>query len=68
VNWHEVIDERSFEMHQVIAARLRAEPDKMDLAVAWIEKFLADPDYSTHSKNALSEWLDLIRRRGCWKC
>jgi hypothetical protein len=34
------------------------------LAVAWIEQRLADPDYSLHSKDALTEWLDLIRSRG----
>ena len=64
MNWHEIIDERSREMHQVIAGILREDPAKLDLAVAWIEKFLADPDYSIHSKDALSEWLDLIRERG----
>ena len=64
VNWHEVIDERNHEMHQVIAAILRVEPDKLNVVVAWIEKFLADPEYSTHSKDALTEWLDLIRTRG----
>ncbi len=51
-------------MDQVIADILRQEPAKLDCVVAWIEKFLADPDYSVHSKGALSEWLDLIRRRG----
>jgi hypothetical protein len=64
MNWHEIIDERSYEMHQVIAAILRAEPAKLDLAVAWMEKFMADPDYSIHSRDALTEWLDLIRARG----
>ena len=62
MNWHEVIDERSLELHQVIARELRADPSKLELVVAWIEKFLADPDYSIHSKDALTEWLDLIRQ------
>ena len=64
MNWHEVIDERSYEMHQVVARELRAEPAKLDVAVAWIERFLADPDFSIHSKDALTEWLDLIKTRG----
>jgi hypothetical protein len=64
VNWHEVIDERSFEMHQVIASVLRRDPAKLQLAVDWIEKRLADPDYSVHSGDALREWLDLIKARG----
>ena len=64
MNWHEVIDERSYEMHQVVARILRGEPAKLDLAVAWIEKFLADPDFSIHSKDALTEWHDLIKTRG----
>lgn len=64
MNWHEVIDERNYEMDQVIADILRADPAKLAVVVAWIEKFLADPDYSIQSKDALSEWLDVIRRRG----
>ena len=50
-------------MDQVVADVLRREPAKLDLVVAWIERFLADPDFSVHSKDALTEWLDLINRR-----
>ena len=64
MNWHQVIDERSYEMDQVVAAVLRREPAKLGLVVAWIEQRLADPEYSIHSKEALCEWLDLIRARG----
>jgi hypothetical protein len=64
MNWHEVIDERSYEMHQVIVAILQSDPTKLNAVVAWIQKFLADPDYSVHSKDALTEWLDLIQARG----
>jgi hypothetical protein len=64
MNWHEVIDERSLEMDRVIARELRADPSKLERVVAWIERFLNDPDYSVHSKDALTEWLDLIRTRG----
>ena len=64
MNWHEVIDERNYEMDQVIADILRQDPSKLDLAVQWMDKFLADPNYSIHSKDALGEWRDLIRRRG----
>jgi len=64
VNWHEVIDERAIEMDRVVARELRADPSKLGRVVAWIERFLADPDYSVHSKDALTEWLELIRTRG----
>jgi hypothetical protein len=64
MNWHEIIDERNYEMDQVIADVLRRDPTKLHCAVAWIEKFLADPDYSGQSKQALAEWLTLIRQRG----
>lgn len=64
MNWHQVIEERAYEMDQVVADVLRREPAKLDLVVAWIEARLADPDYSLHSKDALTEWLDLIRSRG----
>ena len=64
MNWHQLIEERSYEMHQVVADVLRRDPTKLDLVVDWIEERLADPDYSIHSKDALQEWLDLIRTRG----
>lgn len=62
VNWHEIIDERSLELHQVIARELRADPAKLERVVAWIERFLNDPDYSVQSKDALTEWLEIIRQ------
>ena len=64
MNWHQLIEERSYEMHQVVADVLRGDPAKLDRVVAWIEERLADPDYSIHSKDALQEWLDLIRAHG----
>ncbi|MBE7503120.1 MAG: hypothetical protein HS113_23120 [Verrucomicrobiales bacterium] len=64
MNWHEIMDERALEMDAVIARELRDNPAKLELVVAWIQRFLADPDYSTHSKEALTEWLNLIRARG----
>jgi hypothetical protein len=64
MNWHQVIDERSFEMDQVIADILRRSPDKLAVATAWIHRFLDDPDYSIQSKDALQEWLDVIDRDG----
>lgn len=62
VNWHEVIDERSLEMDRVIARELRADPAKLELVVAWLQRFLDDPEYSIHSKDALAEWMDIIRQ------
>lgn len=64
VNWHEVIDERNYEMDQVIASVLRRDPSQLQRVVEWIERWLADPDFSVHSKDALREWLDLIQTRG----
>lgn len=64
VNWHEVIDERSYEMDQVIAAELQREPSKLKAVVARIERFLSDPEYSAQSKDDLGEWLEIINTRG----
>ncbi len=64
MNWHQLIEERSYEMDQGVAEVLRREPAKLELVVAWIEQRLADPNYSIHSKDALTEWIDLIRARG----
>ena len=61
MNFHEIIDERALEMDRVIARELRADPAKLDLVVAWIQRFLDDPDYSENNKDCLREWLDLIR-------
>lgn len=62
MNWHTVLDEMALEMDAVIARELRADPSKLNLVAARIEKFLADPDYSIHSKDALTEWLAIIRQ------
>ena len=64
VNWHQLIEERGYEMDQVVVEVLRRDPTKLDRVVGWIEERLADPDYSVHSKDALQEWLNLIRARG----
>ncbi len=62
MNWHDVIDERSLELHSVIARELRADPAKLDLVVAWIQRFLDDSEYSDRGKDALGEWLAIIRQ------
>lgn len=62
MNWHEVIDERSLELHGVIARELRADPAKIELVVAWIQRFLDKADYSEQNKDALREWLQIIRQ------
>lgn len=51
-------------MDQAIADVLRRDPSKLQEVIAWIERFLADPDYSDHAKDDLTEWLDLIKTRG----
>ena len=64
VNWHQLIEERSYEMDQVIAEVLRRDPTKLDSVIGWIRQRLDDLNYSVHSKDALQEWLDLINDRG----
>ncbi len=51
-------------MDQVVVSVLRREPSKLSLVVDWIQLRLADPDFSIHSKDALGEWLEIIRSRG----
>lgn len=62
MNWHEVMDECALEMDRVIARELRADPAKLDLVVAWIRRFLDDPDYSDQNKDALAEWMEILRQ------
>ena len=62
MNWHQVIDERSLELHGVIARELRADPAKLDLVVAWMQRFLDDPNYDEGNKDRLREWLEIIQQ------
>lgn len=64
MNWHQVLDERSYEMHQVIADVLRCSPGQLALVTAWISRMLANPDYSEQNKDALREWSAVIQREG----
>lgn len=60
MNWHRVIEERSLELHRVIARELQADPSKLDVTAAWVHRFLDDPEYSIRLKDALAEWLEII--------
>jgi hypothetical protein len=51
-------------MDEAVALVLQQDPSKLEKVVGWIERRLADPDYSVHSKDALGEWLELIQRGG----
>jgi uncharacterized protein with ATP-grasp and redox domains len=64
VNWHEVIDERNYAMDQVVAEVLRRDSTKLKLVVDWIKARLNDSDFSGHSKDALTEWLQIIETNG----
>ena len=64
MNWHQLIDERNYELDQVIVSLLRRDPAQLIRVERWIQKRLADPNYSIHSKDALREWLKVIEGRG----
>lgn len=64
MNWHQVIDERSYEMHQVIADVLRRSPGQLALVKTWIDRMLGNPDYSEQNKDALREWQRVIDLQG----
>ena len=51
-------------MDKVVADVLRREPAKLQLVLGWIDERMADPEYSEQSKDALREWLDVIRLEG----
>ncbi len=64
VNWHQVIEDRNYEMDQVIAEELRESPERLLLVVNWIERKLADEVYSEQNKDALREWKQIIEAQG----
>jgi len=59
-NWHDILDDRSLEMDRVIAERIRANPKLVQIALANIERWLANPDYSESSRQAALEWKGII--------
>jgi len=58
--WHEIVDDRSLEMDRVIAEKIRANPELAQIALANIERWLANPDYSESSRQATLEWKGII--------
>ena len=64
MNWHEIIEQRSYDLHQVVASVLVEDSAQLERVVEWIEARLADPNYAIQSKDALQEWLRVIGERG----
>ncbi|MCB1079552.1 MAG: hypothetical protein KDM63_01880 [Verrucomicrobiae bacterium] len=62
MNSHQLIDERCYEMNQVIARLLRDDPSKLSIVLEQIDRRLADPDYSESLKRCVSEWREIIVR------
>ena len=58
--WHEILDDRSLEMDRVIAEKIRANPKLIQIALANIERWLANPDYSESGREAALEWKRII--------
>ena len=58
--WHEMVDDRSLEMDCVIAKKIRANPNQVQIAPANIERRLASPGYSESSRQATLEWKSII--------
>jgi hypothetical protein len=58
--WHEIVDDRSLEMDRGIAEKIRANPQLVQIALANIERWLANPDYSESSRQAALEWKSII--------
>ncbi|HRQ90438.1 MAG TPA: hypothetical protein PLA50_16700 [Bacteroidia bacterium] len=60
MNSHRHIDERSYEMHQVIVRILRADPACLGLVAQQMDARLADPDYSESLKDCVREWRGIV--------
>jgi hypothetical protein len=58
--WHEILDDRSLEMDWVTADKIRANPKLVQIALAKIERWLANPDYSESNRQAVLEWKRII--------
>jgi len=62
MNWHEVIDERSIELHGVIAVSCGRTPGSSISSWRGFQRFLDDPDRGRIQRAALQEWLQIIRQ------
>ena len=60
MNWHQIKDRRTHEMHQVIANILRRSPEQLVGVQRWIDSKLDDPGYSAQGKDSLMEWRPII--------
>lgn len=60
MNWHDIIDERSYEMHKVISRELRNDPKKLDVVLRQMDQRLGDPDYSESLKQCVREWREIV--------
>ena len=60
--WHEIVDDRSLDMDRVIAEKIRANPKLIQIALANIERWLANPDYSESGRQSALEWKGIIER------
>jgi hypothetical protein len=58
--WHEIVDDRSLEMDRVIAEKIRANPNLVQIALTNINRWLANPDYSESGQQAALEWKSII--------
>lgn len=56
---HQLLDRRSLEMHRLIAAKIRAEPELFDIASRNIERW---SNTSARSQAYLNEWSRILSR------
>jgi hypothetical protein len=57
---HQLIDERSLELHRAIVERLRANPELVDHARRNLHRWLSRPALSKGFERCYREWLELL--------
>jgi hypothetical protein len=63
VNYHQIIDRRSLEMHRLVAGKLRENPSLLVNVKERLRKNMRSNKYSRAVTDALAEWLDILENR-----
>ncbi len=60
---HQIVDQRSLELHRLVADKVRLRPDLMNIALENIKNYFDKPTASFSGKQAYLEWAKIIRRK-----
>lgn len=61
ISWHQCVDERSRELHTLIAEKIRRDPSLLTQVQSRLERWLTESQDSPRTRQALEEWQGVLR-------